>query len=85
MFNGLVQLDYVSFLRSNLKKRLLNKESGQLGSGRTGEGVEVVARAVTALARPDVLTQGALTVRTQANVLSDAALSVLTGSSRLGA
>jgi len=43
-----------------------------------------VARAVNALARTDVLTQGALAVRTQANVLSDAALSVLTGSSRLG-
>ena len=44
-----------------------------------------VAQAVTALARTDVLTRGALAIRTQANVLSDAALRVLGVSSRLGA
>jgi hypothetical protein len=43
-----------------------------------------VAQAVTALARTDVLTRGALAIRTQANVLSDAALRVLSGSSGLG-
>jgi flagellin-like hook-associated protein FlgL len=36
-----------------------------------------VARVLTAMARTDVLTQGSLAVRTQANVLADAALQVL--------
>jgi flagellin-like hook-associated protein FlgL len=40
-----------------------------------------VALAVTSLARKDLLTQGALAIRTQANVLADAALHVLSGSS----
>jgi hypothetical protein len=44
-----------------------------------------LAQAVTALARTDVLTRGALAIRTQAIVLSDAALRVLGVSSRLGA
>ena len=38
-----------------------------------------VADAVKRLARTDVLTQGAVAMRTQANVLADAALKVLGG------
>ena len=73
--------------RSRLEGGLAHARGVALGTEAAAGvvGDTDVARAVTALARTDVLTQGALAVRTQANVLSDAALSVLTGSSRLGA
>ncbi len=68
-------------------------ESGLAHARRVTPGTEAaagvvgdtdLAQAVTALARTEVLTRGALAIRTQANVLSDAALRVLNGSSGLG-
>ena len=73
--------------RSRLERGVAHARGVALGTEAAASvvGDTDVARAVNALVRTDVLTQGALAVRTQANVLSDAALSVLTGSSRFGA